>query len=239
MTVDTMLDSLSNKVGAFLISFIPYSVVLSLVNLYFGVIMFLKRILAQGQVTFRAVTNSFYPTRLFFYKYDSMYVPVVHRGAEIPPIYGDYEWIYKADESSFISMSPEATTKARRFPYLGGTLIDNSGSNISYIDITDWLSEQRIFSHSDEVPLQLIVAAWAHVNENSVKHRFEGYKIMFMTLDGDEVIFNVSTGEQVSDTDTGPWPGAEVEEALPTVDEVSNDEKAPEEAPEDTSGQSA
>jgi hypothetical protein len=223
MSVDNTLDWMTKNFAGFFLSFIPYSVIINVINIASASINFLNLIFEQSKGTYNAIVNSFSPTCVFFYKYNSMYIPVVHRGSEIPPIYGEYEWIYYTDEHCFHSKNSVESDRLRRFDYLGGTLIQSTTDGSTYFDITEWLSEQRIQGPTNEVPLQVLVAAWAHTNETSVLHTFEGYKLVFMTLEDDSMIFCVQTGERLpNDTEDD---AEEVEEAAEEAAEASTEPK--------------
>lgn len=153
--------------------------------------------------TFTAVMYSFCPETILFLEDDEhTYFPVVSFGKRADErrgmITGYYEWSYDVSKQQFIHNASE-THRTFRLPYLGASLsgsysVFGIGSTEPFDvgDLSEWIAEQTVVASTNQVPLQVLVYAWAHCNKNNITLGCKYHTLTVMNEEGDEVSYSLS-----------------------------------------------
>lgn len=171
-----------------------------------------RRFVAQFNRTFTAVMYSFCPETILFLEDDEhTYFPVVSFGKRADEsrgmITGYHEWVYDVSKQQFIHKASE-THRTFRLPYLGASLscsylVVGFGSTESFDvgDLSEWIAEQTVVASTNQVPLQVLVYAWAHCNKHNITLGCKYYTLTVMNEDGDEVSYSLTHDDTDSESD--------------------------------------
>ena len=159
----------------------------------------------QMNRTVTAIVDSFYPEIILFYEDNNNHYPIVTvRRDKSHVLTGHHIWTYDIAKQRFYD---ELCVEPRSFrlPYLGASLTytfpnieDGSTRTISIGDLSEWIADQTIVSESKDLPLQVLVTAWAYSQRISLAFGYKGYVLTVMTEDGDEVSYSLSEFEDAS-----------------------------------------
>jgi hypothetical protein len=164
-----------------------------LLRMYTYILSFSYSVKAQGLLTFEAIAKSFEEESLYFLKYDRFYVPIPLHTSTQPILSGPVDWIYYTSTSKFIYTDAQITL-TKRLPYIGACLYLN---DTLVGDMSEWIQDQT--SNVENVPLQVLVCAWAYKAKVSLQHNYEGYTLTVMDLEGEEYEYDVSTEELIEE----------------------------------------
>lgn len=195
----------------------------------------------QGQRTARAIKLSFKDELISFLPYNSLYIPIAHPVGEVPLVFGQSEWLYDVTKETFFPSQVEDNTTKQRIPYLGATLtyqVPGQEEPTFVGDLSSWLGFQFVWSPNGLLPLQVLVAAWAHSEGKSLYYDYKGYILNVMTEDLEEKRYDLSTGleiQEVSVEDVGVADSTE--DTSNEVQEKPREENQPtsDEKPSETS----
>lgn len=196
-SLEEQIDAMFHTLASWLSAWIPFSWVQHGLAWYVAILETLKWLRSQTSTTVRAIRQSFQTPDILFFDYGGYYVPVLRYDAYSSLLTGRPSWAYIKDTQSFynVNVATTHTTKTFSIPFIGAVLHYRSPTNVWNEDITEWMSNQRIVSINEEIPLQVLVLKWAHDTGSSVLNTFEGYTITLVTLDGEEMTCDVATEE--------------------------------------------
>lgn len=162
------------------------------------------RFVVQFNRTLTAVIDSFHTEVIFFYEENGKYYPYPAVLRDTDHIFlKNYDWSYNVHEKQFLHNSiDEHALSKYRIPYLGASLtyedpdfVELSQGSRTIGDLSEWIAEQTILGESNNVPLQVLVAAWAYCNRIPLIFGWKGYVLTVMNEDGDEISFSLSEFE--------------------------------------------
>lgn len=165
------------------------------------------RFVVQWNRTFSAIIDSFHTEVIYFYEENDNYYPYPSVLRDTYHIFlKNYDWSYDVHEKQFIHNAiDEHSVSKYRIPYLGASLtyqdpefVELSQGANTVGDLSEWISEQTILGESNNVPLQVIVSAWAYCNHIPLIFGWKGYVLTVMNEDGDEVSYSLSEFEDES-----------------------------------------
>ena len=165
------------------------------------------RFIVQFNRTFTALVDSFRVQVIYFYEENTTFYPyptVLHATYNL--FLQSYEWSYDIQEKEFIHNTiHDKDLQKYHIPYLGASLtyqnpelIESSQETMIVGDLSDWISEQTILGESNNVPLQVLVYAWAYCNRIPLIFGLKGYVLTVMNEDGEEISYSLSEFEDTS-----------------------------------------
>lgn len=172
-----------------------------------------RRFVAQFNRTLTACIHSFCHETIFFLEDDHLtYFPVLSYGVSADEqrsmITGYYEWSYDVSKQQFIHKGSE-THRAFRLPYLGASLrcscsVFGLGSTdmIEAGDLSEWIAEQTVVASTNQVPLQVLVYAWAYCTKHNITLGCKWHELTVMNEDGDEVSYSLSEFDEDEPVET-------------------------------------
>jgi hypothetical protein len=203
--------------------------------LYVAILETLKWVSTQSVTTARAIHRSFRTPDILFFNYGGYYVPVLRYDAHSALLTGRPVWAYISETQSFynVNVAVTHTTKTFSVPFIGAVLHFRSPTASWDEDITEWMSNQRIVSIDEEIPLQILVLKWAYDSGCSVLNTFEGYTITLVTLEGEEYTCDVATEEILRSSENEAEEGKRTEShGEGVVEEEEHEEDGEEQANE-------
>jgi len=159
--------------------------------MYTYILSFSLSFKTQSLLTFEAIAKSFEEESLYFLKYNTFYVPIPLHTSTQPILSAPVEWIYYVGSSKFI-YTGEQITLTKRLPYIGACLYLE---DTLLGDMSEWIQDQK--ANIENVPLQVLVCAWAYNTKLSLQHTYEGYTLVLMDLEGEEYEYRLATEELV------------------------------------------
>lgn len=157
----------------------------------------------QFNRTVTAMIDSFHNERIYFYDDGALYYPIVITNRNRQRLFtGNHSWTYDVQKKQFIHEDYDGVTRTHRIPYLGASLlytIPDVGTcrQVQVGDLSEWIGEQTIQSSTNELPLQVLVSAWAYCQQLSIVVGYKGYQLTVMNEDGDEVSYSLSVNVNV------------------------------------------
>ena len=154
-----------------------------------------KVFLRQLQKTVHAIIDSFYNERIVFYEDNEVYYPSVEKEFDSSKFMtGHADWQYTIATNTFTKLGDTTGFSEHSIDILGAALL-YEGDHIG--DLSEWILDQKIISYSSYVPFQVIVGAWAYCNRVPLHYNYPGYTVTIMTMEGDEKVINLKTGEEI------------------------------------------
>ncbi len=164
-----------------------------------------RRFVAQFNRTVTAIVDSLHPEIIVFYEDGQNHYPIATvRRDKHHVLTGHHSWTYDIFNKTFhdeFCVGP----RSLRIPYLGASLSytfpnpdDGAERSISIGDLSDWIADQTIRADTKELPIQVLVAAWAYTQRIPLMIGYKGYVLTVMTEDGDEVSYSLSEFEDAS-----------------------------------------
>ena len=158
-----------------------------------------------------ALIDSFHKEVIYFYEDGIQYYPVPTVLREKPEfLTGNSTWTYDVKEKQFIEAHLD-TSRKHRIPYLGASLtyripeVDtNTQQPYTVGDLSEWIADQTIRSSTNELPLQVLVAAWAYCNRVPLMVGFKGYTLTVMNEEGDEISYSLTHDDTDTESDVAP-----------------------------------
>jgi len=205
MSVDDTLDTINQNAGKFVrwcIVQVSYYSIPIFLRLYSSLLLSCNAMKRQARLTKNAVLKSFERETLYFLNYGVHYVPIRAVSSESPFLCKNVKWTYSIETSTFyeIETISDSRISSSHLPYLGASLRSDSGS---LGDMSEWIQDQIVHSKlNGSVPFQVLVAAWALTNDIGFDYTYTGYILTVMNTDGEEVEYDVLTGEQLSSEDS-------------------------------------
>jgi hypothetical protein len=161
----------------------------------------IKKIIKQTYKTKHAVVESLSENSIFFYDDEISKLPSLYPSQIIEPT-----WIYKG--GCFLQpLSSE--NKKIRLPYLSSELTNGQTT----YSLSEWMETVRICS--DTLPsLRIIVSSWAIDTKHPVDlfNKDNPWKFNVITEDGDELYYDVLSGDKGVEMDVDVDADAEAEE---------------------------
>jgi hypothetical protein len=205
-SLEDQIDRMLKTFATWITGLIPFSWIQNGLAWYVLILETLKWMRTQTTTTVHAIRQSFRKPDILFFEYGGLYVPVLQYDTSPTLLIGRPSWAYSVETQSFHNVHAigNVTTKTFSVPFIGAMLHYRSNTASWDEDITDWMSNQRIISTSEEMPLQVLVLKWAIDTGNSIVYTFEGYTLTLVTLEGEEMTCDVSTEEIIPPSTTGP-----------------------------------
>ena len=189
-TLDSITLFIANSMAWVLFKLPVYSVPY-LLSIYTYILSFSLSLKTQSLLTLEAIAKSFEEESLYFLKYNIFYVPIPLHTSTQPILSAPVEWIYYTGSSKFI-YTGEQITLTKRLPYIGACLyLDDTLLG----DMSEWIQDQK--TNIENVPLQVLVCAWAYNQKISLEHTYQGYTVTLMDLEGEEYEYLLTTEELV------------------------------------------
>jgi hypothetical protein len=167
-----------------------------------------EKIIKQTRKTKQAIVESFSENNQIFYYDDSISkLPCESTSLECASQIVSPVWSYKKeDTNNFVHLSSISKTK-KHLPYLSSEL---TNGQMRY-SLSDWMETVRICSDTLP-PLRIIVSSWAIDTKHPIDlfNKDNPWKFNVITEDGDELSYDVVSGEQI-DTVTVVDADAEAE----------------------------
>jgi len=160
----------------------------------------------QSTLTYTAIVESFEEKILYFFKYGSIYIPMVFPVSTKPLILGDVAWAYYNDHSTFYCIE-EPTDIVQHLSYIGASLecIDLTTNTQVFIkDMSEWIQDQYIQGPVEKLPLQVLVSAWGYCSKTPLNHTYEGYVLTLMDLEGNEIQIDLESGAPIHAPTSSP-----------------------------------
>jgi hypothetical protein len=152
----------------------------------------------QARLTATAVLKSFETESIYFLLCGSHYIPFRIVSSDFPFLRDNVPWTYSIETSTFYESTLSDTTLSTRLPYIGASL--RRGST-TLGDMSEWIQDQVVYAtKGSSVPLQVLVAAWALSNSILFDYTYNDYILTVMDIEGDELEYNVGSGERVEVT---------------------------------------
>ena len=223
--LDFITTTITNTIAWVLFKLPVYSVPY-LLSMYTYILSFSLSLKTQSLLTLEAIAKSFEEESLYFLKYDTFYVPIPLHTSTQPILSGPAEWIYYTNTSKFIYTDAQITL-IKRLPYIGACLYLN---DTLVGDMSEWIQDQK--ANIENVPLQVLVCAWAYNAKVSLQHTYEGYTLVVMDLEGEEYEYNLSTEELVEEVLEELVESELVEETIADIVEESEESEESKESKE-------
>jgi hypothetical protein len=155
-----------------------------------------------------ALIDSFHKEVIYFYEDGTQYYPVPTVLREKPAfLTGNSTWTYDVKEKQFIQ-SPQVDARKYRIPYLGAsltyTVYEPDAITSTVGDLSEWIADQTILSSTNELPLQVLVAAWAYCNRVPLFVGFKGYTLTVMNEEGDEISYSLTHDTTDTESEAAP-----------------------------------
>jgi hypothetical protein len=168
-----------------------------------------RQFVTQFNRTVTAILDSFHPEIIIFYEDEQHHYPIATvRRDKHHVLTGHHSWTYDISNQTFhdeFCVEP----RSLRIPYLGASLSytfpnpdDGVERSISIGDLSDWIADQTIRADTNELPIQVLVTAWAYTRRIPLMIGYKGYVLTVMTEDGDEVSYSLSEFEDASESNS-------------------------------------
>lgn len=164
----------------------------------------------QATRTIHAILESFKQDIIVFYQHNEMFYPSVEKEHTLRKLMiGDAKWIYHVTTKRFVNLGlADDECLEHSIGFLGASVsrvVDDSSHFLG--DMSEWILDQTIWSDSEDIPFQVLVGAWAYCHGVSLHYNYPGHIVTVMTMDGDEQIFDLQTGQvQIEDLVLPPSP---------------------------------
>ncbi len=148
----------------------------------------------------QAIQDSFKNDTIIFYHESNIYYPSVEKEHALRKfMIGDAKWIYRVAEKRFINLDTNGDEFTNHsIPFLGASVSRTVDNSVHFLgDLSEWILDQTVWSNSEDVPIQIIVAAWAYSHGVSLHYNYPGYTFTVMTMDGDEKMFDLQSGQEL------------------------------------------
>jgi hypothetical protein len=163
------------------------------------------KFVVQFNRTFTAIVDSFHPEIILFYEDGNHHYPIATvRRTKSHVITGNHVWTYDISTQTF-HREDCIESRSFRLPYLGASLTytftnidDVTERTIQLGDLSEWIAEQTVVADTKDLPLQVLVTAWAYSQRIPLEIGYNGYILTVMNEDGDEVSYSLSEFEDSS-----------------------------------------
>jgi hypothetical protein len=153
----------------------------------------LKRI----RVIKNAILETFDNEFIYYLHYDPYYIPFIHRKSRFLFLKGNIEWTYSVNDSIFFNhFTEDDEPQLYNINYIGASLryYVNNSNYISIGDMSEWLLDQKVSINTKQIPLQVLVSAWAYSSGISLNHNYISYVVTIMDLEGNEHYYDLQHG---------------------------------------------
>lgn len=200
MPIDQTIEAISNSIFSFVLWLLPTSVISKSISVYLTTTETLSKVYSQVCKTSGAIKDSFDSPLLAFFKYDSLYLPVVvNSNAQYSTL---PSWTYTADTKEFtIPNTEEIQIRAFRLPFLSASLVyKKNGTETVIGDMSEWIGEQTVYAPDGTVPLQVLVGAWMYSKEPpTLLMSYDNLFLKTMNELAEEQTYHVLTEKEIED----------------------------------------
>lgn len=157
-------------------------------------------LLRQTTRIIHAIHDSFKNDTIVFYQQSNIYYPSVEKEHALRKfMIGDAKWVYHVAEKLFVNLDTSGGEFTNHsIPFLGASVSRTEDDSTHFLgDLSEWILDQNVWSNSEDVPFQVIVAAWAYCHGISLHYNYPGHTFTVMTMDGDEKTFDLQTGQEL------------------------------------------
>jgi hypothetical protein len=184
---DTMDEMYQTLVNWFTVS-LPAFLLPKLLAFYICMKTVFELCKRQTYLSFNALYASFDHRYIAFFKVNDQYIPILMNSSDKYTI--EPSWIYNIDTQSFTHVDGALTRQRISFSYIAASITRNGEP---FGDMSEWIVEQAVLSNNGLPPLQVVVSAWKYMSDNTFIYSFNDYKVILITDDGDEVIYDLAT----------------------------------------------
>jgi hypothetical protein len=157
-------------------------------------------LLRQTTRIIQAIQDSFKNDTIIFYQESNIYYPSVEKEHALRKfMIGDAKWVYRVAENLFVNLDTSGGEfRTHSIPFLGASVSRTVDHSTHFLgDLSEWILDQTVWSNSEDVPFQVIVAAWAYCHRISLHYNYPGHTFTVMTMDGDEKMFDLQSGQEL------------------------------------------
>jgi hypothetical protein len=211
MAIDYSIDTLINGVVHFFLVSVPTFLIPHALSFYLFCMNFIKFVISQTFRTIKAIIESFMDVTIGFYKNsENTYTPVPFITKNVYNI--DPEWLYDISVNSFYHIPSANFKESKNIPFIGASL--NFGGHDTIGDMSEWLMDQKIYSNTISLPLQILVSAWRYSFDGVLMTNFENYHLHVITEEGDDIVYDLNCGKEIisiDESESGSGPESDSE----------------------------